>query len=156
MRNQSIVLLKAFFPLAAFKIFSLFLVFCSFIMIYIYIYVDFFLFTLNEIARNSWFCGLMFPSALGKFQPLVLQILLLPHCLFAFLLELQLNVFDLFIIYYVFYPLFSVFSPLVSVSFWKLLLTYLTVRLFFMYNLLLNLFHAFIILFLVLEFLLFF
>lgn len=44
MRNQSIVLLKAFFPLAAFKIFSLFLVFCSFIMIYIYIYRCGFLF----------------------------------------------------------------------------------------------------------------
>lgn len=51
-----------FFFLAAFKTFSLFLVFCSFMMMFLG--VDFFLFTLNETERNSWFCGLMFSSVL--------------------------------------------------------------------------------------------
>lgn len=113
-----------------FKSLSLFLVFSCFMMMYPG--VDFFLFALNENARNSWFCRLMFSSVLEKSQPLVLQILLVPYSL-ALLLELQLNLCLMFLLCTLCLLSSSVCTILLSASFWKLILTYLPVNLFSIY-----------------------
>lgn len=130
---------------AALKRFSLFLVFCSFMMMYLG--VDFFLFTrmrLQRILDSVDWCFHQFWK-----KNLSYYFFKYYFCPFSFCSSSGTSVkrmLDLFIVYCISYPLFCVFCPFISTSFWKLL-AYLAVHLFSMYNLLLKLFSVFLILF---------
>lgn len=112
---------------------------CGFLFIY-----------LNEIARNSWFCGLMFSSVLEKISAIISSNITSAHSLFAFLLELQLNVCWTFSLCTVSLILSSfvcsiLLFPLHSGNFFWPILQF--IYSLFMYNLLLKLFSVFLILF---------